>query len=464
MVLSPRDPIPGAGSALTCTGSGRGKTFIIHHATQVESWPETLVRGESNKHSNARRTDTRRLSALDALLRGYIIGRRATNAVVTHAECLKQANLFLQDAETRAQCKDKASVQLGYIIKFMKRCSFTVKAVKKRTAFTAVEIAERGQKLHTMVYRCLPHVEAVVNFDEVPGSLAGVMGKLKTITEVSDIDVRAYVNASAFKRCCTVVAFGCVVRDGLWKRLQLKPIILYRGEPGPTLLAEQYDDRCIVTWTKKAVMTQACFTKVIVPAIRDQLTAAGVGRALLVLDCCTSHLTAVGANTCWAAKLPTAVIPAGATSWLQWVDTHFAFAYRAYHSKAFQPYAGLKLTASQKRRLIARIVCEAHAHCSRNVVRDFALLGYTDPAAAVIRGVPEYTFQVPQLPEDEVQADEVKMQERIARAVAEMAQAPAAVPAKKAVGRPPLRDQPVKGYKDIRTFFAPRPPPASQQQ
>ena len=178
-------------------------------------------------------------------------------------------------------------------------------------------------------------------------------------------------------------------------------------------------------------MTQACFMKVVVPAIRDQLTMAGVGRALLILDCCTSHLTSQAVNSCWAAELPTAVIPAGATSWLQWVDTHFAFAYRAYHSKAFQPYAALKLTASQKRRLIARIVCEAHAHCSARVVRDFAQLGYTDPAAAVIRGVPEYTFLVPQLPEVDVQADEVKMQQRIERAVAEMAQAPAAVPAAK---------------------------------
>ncbi len=444
----------------------KNASVIIHNLDQIEKWSDQVVRGQATRKKVIRAKDERRLTTLDTLLRGYIIGRRASNQIVTRLDILKQANLFLADPATRAQCKDKESVKSGYVQKFMQRCNFKVKAVKKRTALTALDIAERAQKLHVMIYRCLPLVVAVLNMDEVPGSLAGVMGKLKTVAETTDIDVRAYVSAAAFKRCCSVLAFGCVVRDGDgWRRIQLKPIILLKGTPGPGLLAEVYDERCIVAYTKKAVMTSECMLKVIIPAIREQLTAAGVQRALFVLDCCTSHLTPTVVNACWASGLVTAVIAAGCTSWLQWVDTHFAFAYRAYHSQAFQPYAGTKLTASQKRRLLARIVCDAHAHVGRNVVRDFELLGYTDPTKAKIRGVPEYVFQPPALVEADLQADEQSMQKRIQDALIERAKAPEPVADKAKVGRPSKANQPVTGYKDIRTFFPPRQiPPPSQQE
>ena len=453
--------------------------YILHHSDQVETWPQEAPRGSGSRKRAARRRDHRRLDYLDALLVGFIKGRRDANSIVTRSEILQQANKFLEDADTRRRCHDKETVKLGYIQKMLKRGNFKVKAVKKRTDLTNDDVKDRGQKLGTMIYRCIRLVDAVLNFDEVPGSLAGVMGKLKTVAEKSDVDVRAYVSATAFKRCCTLSAIGCVVRDTdddehPWKRLKLKPIILLKGEPtSAAVLGEVYDPRVIVAWTKKGVITGDCMQRVVIPSIRDQLTAAGVERCLTILDCASSHLTPPVVNACWASKLPTAVVSAGGTSWLQWVDTHFAAAYRVYHRDAFLPYAAVKMTASQKRRLLARIVADAHEFAGRNVVQNFATLGYTNPEAGQIRGIVGYKFVKPQ--DVDLAADEAQMKKRIDDALAAQAQPPAGVPVKRPpakLGRPPQKDKPVTGCVDIRKWFvkAPAaassapPPPASSQR
>lgn len=441
---------------------------IIHHVDQVERWPLQSNRGTGSRHRSSRKSDPRRLSYLDNLLVGYIRGRRATNAVVSRAELLTEANKFLKDEAVRSKCAGKACVKEGYVQKMMQRNSFKVKAVKKRTELTNEQVKERAQKFHTMIFRCLKHVTAVLNFDEVPGSLAGVMGKLKTVAETSDIDVKVYVNPSAFKRCCTVIAIGCVVRavdddddEVSWRQISVKPIVLLKGEPtSAAMLNEVYDPRVIVTWTKKGVITAECMLKIVIPSIREQLSTAGVERCLTILDCATSHLSVPVVNACWAAKMPTAVVPANATSWLQWVDTHFAACYRVYHRDAFLPYATTKMTASQKRRLLVRIVADAHAWACRNVVDNFVTLGYTNPETATVRGVPGYRFEPP--PDVDDAADSAKMQQRIDAAVAQheaaRPEAPANRPPAKKLGRPAEKDKPVVGYADIRQWFRKKPP------
>ena len=91
---------------------------------------------------------------------------------------LTQANKFLQDPATEALCLNKNEVHDSYVDKMLARNDFKVKSVKKRTSFTVAEIAEKAQNFHTILNSCLSSVVAVLNFDEVPCSLAGSMGAL----------------------------------------------------------------------------------------------------------------------------------------------------------------------------------------------------------------------------------------------------------------------------------------------
>lgn len=328
---------------------------------------------------------------------------------------------------------------------------------------TAAQVAEKAQNFHEMVYRCLPMVEAVLNFDEVPMSLSGSMGRLRTVTHISDKDVRGNFDAGVFKRSCTVIcAAGCRRVNGEWVAFSVKPIVLLKGEPQQArVLGETYDNRVVVTWTKKGVITTTSMLTVVVPHLRASLDFVNVGRCLVILDSAKSHVTPSVVTAMWGKSLPAAVIPAGCTSWLQWVDTHCAAVYRSKHTENFRPFAQSKMTAAVKRRLVARLVADSFPAVLGNLPREFETLGYTDPSKAKIRNI-EYTFQTPVLTEQEVQHDKLRMEQRIAAAQAEgadaVAQPPApAATAKKAVARPIRPALPVNPAQDLRRWFAPKP-------
>ena len=55
-----------------------------------------------------------------------------------------------------------------------------------------------------------------MNFDEIPVSLAGKMGKARGLVAADDIDGRFNINSADFKRCATLIVIGVVVLgDGL---------------------------------------------------------------------------------------------------------------------------------------------------------------------------------------------------------------------------------------------------------
>jgi hypothetical protein len=322
----------------------------------------------------------------------------------------------------------------------------------------------KAQTFHEMVYRCLPSVEAVLNFDEVPMSLSGSLGRLRTVTHISDKDVRGNFDAGVFKRSCTVICTaGCRRVNGEWVAFSVKPIILLKGEPQQArVLAETYDNRVVVAWTKKGVITTTSMLTVIVPHLRASLDFINVGRCLVILDSAKSHVTPSVVTAMWGKSLPAAVIPAGCTSWLQWVDTHCAAVYRSKHTEAFRPFAQSKMTAAVKRRLVARLVADSFPAVLRDIAADFETLGYTDPSKAKLRNI-EYNFNPPALTNEQLEQDKNRMNERIIAAQEEGAAAAVARPpapaaaGKKAVARPIRPALPVNPAQDLRRWFAPKP-------
>lgn len=188
---------------------------------------------------------------------------------------------------------------------------------------------------------------------------------------------------------------------------------------------------------------------------------SGVERGALIMDACRSHTSPAVVADAWGKGMPVILIPGGCTSWVQYVDTHFAAAYRSPHFKEYQPFANTGMTASTKRRLLARIV--ATTCLPRNVAAAFAELGYTNPAAARIRNIPEFVFVAEPRADDEVANDGVAMDERVRQAANEGAAQPQPPEAHRAVKRPgrPTRADTLSanGHPSLMRWMPPRPAP-----
>lgn len=234
-----------------------GSGYVIHRVEQVMKWPDSVPVGHGCRKRSVRSTDPRRFEDLDRLVLAFLRGRREGNGMVQTADLLDFANKTLQGDRVMSEaCGGKTSVSPSWIHRFMKRTGARVRRVKKRTELTAADVCAKVIPFYNCLARCGPHVDAFVNFDEVPISLSGKMGALRTVTVAGDDDVRANINANDQKRCATlVVAAGCKRVGDRWEDVPFKPIILLKGTPVTERIQnEQYDTRVIVTWTPKSTL------------------------------------------------------------------------------------------------------------------------------------------------------------------------------------------------------------------
>ena len=389
----------------------------IHNMDQVKRFREQLQLAKKSgcKVSCKRvRHGKTRYRLLEASLKGFFEGQRGAFKRVTVGSLQLQAVEFLKDPDTREDSGGKEVVSENYIRKFMKRSRITLKRVVKQTGFTAEELCTRAQKFHSFLYRVAPFADGILNFDEIPCSLAGTLGAVTTLADADDKDVKLRFDPNASKRTATLIAIGCTKNGGTglgvqdFTEVRVPPIVLLKGEPKQRrVLDEVYDSGALVLWTSKGVITNECMITHVVPHIRKHTSGAGMEFPLIILDSATSHVSAPVLAAFHSQNMLTAVVPPGMTSWLQWVDTHFAANYRSQHLKAYDPFMGKKLTASAKRKLQVRLVVQAVNACQGNIQTAFSTLGYYGPRSAeqvVVRRLPAYKFCVPVLTD----ADRVK--------------------------------------------------------
>ena len=439
----------------------------VWHQPQLRSWGTSSKSGGKRKRSK-RRTDNLTLSALDDAVKVWVTTRRDLNAGVTKNSIMLEACEFLKDPLLRRRCKGQQTVSMGWVDRFMARTKLVSKNAKRRTALTAVEITERADKFQTYIYRCLDHVDAVINIDEIPTSLSGNMsGK---VNHATDEDVRIGVDATAFKRCATVIAGAMCVRtlnedgSGTWISHGIPPIVILKGDPvQKRVLDERYADGAVVVWSKCGVVSGKIMKETVLPHLRRQANALELDRVLLVMDSASAHLTQEVTTKAWSMSLPVAIVPGGCTSYMQWIDTHFAGKFKHHHFAGFGPLRPERLTAQMKRKLLVRLVIASYRKALSNVTEEFRRLGYTDPEAAEIRGIPQYKFRPPVLNADELEYDAEAMAQRIRESASAELTEPSPTP-RRPLGRqrPPLRPPP--GYGQITRYWplgqpAPTPRP-----
>ncbi|KAJ9459291.1 hypothetical protein DIPPA_29905 [Diplonema papillatum] len=375
----------------------------IHNRSQVESFRKAVTssRGSGSLRVKRRMRHRKTLFPLvEACLKVFVVEKRKDNRKVTLQTLKTQAEALLQDDEVSALCRNVRSVSTTYLRNFLSRNRFRVKVVQKQTPFTRDDICAKAQVFHTHLHHVLPHVDGVLNMDEVPCSLSGSMGKIKTVAAIGDKDVRVNHDANASKRSATLLAFAATKKGGPdFSPFHVPPILMLKGQPRrDSIKQEKYDTRVKVIWTPKGVVNSETMVNHVVPHVKKWCEKAGCATTLVILDCATSHLTSASLTSFFSSRLPVAVIPAGMTSWLQWVDVFFAASYRSRHAKAFEEHSEKKLTAKQKRSLLAKLVAEATLNATTGVTQAFDRLGYHGPThpETRIRGIdPGYTFVAP---------------------------------------------------------------------
>lgn len=110
--------------------------------------------------------------------------------------------------------------------------------------------------------------------------------------------------------------------------------------------------------------------------LRQKLTQHGIGACLALFDSARSHTSPVVIESFWANKMPAGIVPAGMTSFLQWIDVCLAAKYRVLHKDAYVRWIDTQKTASEKRRLLSIIVAASVAAASANMIAQFRSLGY----------------------------------------------------------------------------------------
>ncbi|KAJ9456382.1 hypothetical protein DIPPA_21714 [Diplonema papillatum] len=281
----------------------------VHIMAQVESFRDQLARvKEANQRVSGRRVrkGVSRFALLEAALKGFTAARRSDHSRVTAAGLQAQGEKFLtEDAEIGADAGSRTKLSKVYIRKLMRRNKLVVKGIVKQTNKTDAELAAKCQTIHEFLFRVAPHCDAILNFDEIPASLAGTMGKISTITHQADKDVKLNFDPNSSKRCATVIAIACTKKDGV--EVEIPPIVLLKGQPVQRrVLDVKYDAGAFVIWTPCGVITKKAMIEAVLPHLVRHLAPHSV-RPLIIMDSASSHTSDEVITAFHAASMYTAI-------------------------------------------------------------------------------------------------------------------------------------------------------------
>ena len=386
--------------------------FLVTEAKQVENW--TLEGAATRKRQRGAGRHSP-FASLETVLLAWVKGRRSAHALVSVKDIVDEASVQLANPLLKTMCGGVSVVSSDWVTtKMFRRCHLALRIVKRQSKLTKEDTISVAQRLHSHIHRCVKTglFYLVFNFDEIPVSLAGSMGKAKCVMEQKDKESRVHINANDFKRCATLVMCTGVLLAAdfaFCRHVRVPPYVLLKGCPSQErIVNECYDKRVRVVWTPKGVVNSRFFFDTYVAFLSKELKLDGAHLGLCVMDSCRSHLTPAVQNHFRAHFIHTATIGGGGTSWLQWVDVFFAGAYKGHHYSAWSKVQALPRTSKMKRQLLGFLVAEAVEKTldGAAVVDQFARLGYINPErCAQIRDIPDYRFVPPVITAEEKKSD-----------------------------------------------------------
>ena len=271
--------------------------------------------------------------AFENSFKSFVEAKRASGKFVSPAMVHEEAIRALQDPDMRFLCGNKTTVSYSYILKFLKRFHLRLKYVKRQSSLTPETVARKAQQIHCHLYRCLKTrlCSFVLNFDEIPITLSGKMGSVRTITEAGDHDVRVNLDPNDFKITGTLLTGAGVILE-TFTVFRLHIIIVLKGSPKRSSVRnEAYDSRTKRAWTPKGVVTSVFYQRTFLPDLKRVLEHNKMSNGVAIFDSCKVHMTENSLDAMRDIGCFPCIIPSSCTSWLQWIDTDFASCYKGKH-------------------------------------------------------------------------------------------------------------------------------------
>ena len=377
------------------------------------------------------------VEAGEARMLGFVRGLRFANSRVTVLMLLEESAVVF--GTKRSQ---------GWASKFMARNKLRVRTAKRASIKTDAEVSDALNRFYNLISGVLAAniCKVVVNFDEVPMSLSGSMGRnFRGIVEESGKHSTTSFDAADTKRMSTVI-LGAAVEISTWLSFPLTPFILLKGRPKQQrVLDERYHPQVRVAWTDCGVINLR-FMREYVRYLRSEINKFQNGAiCMLVLDSARSHISPSIIDCFQQNGFVPVCVPGGCTPLVQFVDTDVAACYRAHHTKLYfaETPTARKRSSKMKRHLFAALVAEAWSETlhATDVAAAFDRLGYFDPNFAAPRTKEPFVFVPDGAAPTNVQAlIDAAVAKGEADAVALVAQPAASAPplatAKKKIGRP----------------------------
>ena len=142
----------------------------------------------------------------DVALYQWFSDRSAQNQPVTARQLNEEAQ--------RIASVDGRVVSRRWLGKFRKRHSIVLRKCQRKTQLSAAERTARLQKYYAYIYLQPSTISVRVNFDEIPATLAGVIGNIQTLQHARIANVMVTSQESHFKRMGTLIAMlggGCII-------------------------------------------------------------------------------------------------------------------------------------------------------------------------------------------------------------------------------------------------------------
>lgn len=207
---------------------------------------------------------------------------------------------------------------------------------------------QRLQSFYEYVFRLPRDHTIIVNYDEIPASLAGLLGNATTLEHRGTDNVMVSFNEQHFKRMGTLIASLAVRRVGdTWTPIPIKPALILKLNSQKTIANPNHLQVVgLPTGVINADYMQAHF----IPDLQAQLQALG-GKILVVMDSASSHISKTVINSFHKAGCYCAVIPGGLTMFVQSIDVALASKYREEHHRLYCTFieGRNKLTCAESR-------------------------------------------------------------------------------------------------------------------
>ena len=324
----------------------------------------------------------------DVALYQWFSDRRAQNQPVTARQ--------LNDEAQRIASVDGRMVSRRWLEKFRKRHSIVLRKCQRKTQLSAAERTARLQKFYAYIYLQPSTISVWVNFDEIPATLAGVMGSVQTLEHAGTANVMVNFQESHFKRMGTLIAMLGVKKQGdLYCAVKLKPAVLLKCKKSK-VVQNPHQLQCVTNAT--GVINTQYMRDHFIPYLQAQLQNVG-GECIIILDSASAHISQAVLQALRHCGLRYAVIPGGLTMFIQSIDTALAALYRSAHHRLYVSHMEhqAKLTAAQQRDLFVELCYSGLTAATANldVPAIFRDLGYIDPSKAKLR-IP-YQFAPPEV-------------------------------------------------------------------